>query len=345
MPEYSIGRLRGGFALVFWRDGKRHRHALGTADKGEAERRAPALYTELTRPRGKTVDALWHAYTADMTGRAVVQTMTHTWKALKNRFGRIPGDEITVADCEAHIAERRRAKIRDGTIHTELGHLRMVLVWAEKRRHISRASYILRPAKPKPKEHHLTHRQAAALIRSAGMPHVRLFIILALGTGARAAALLGLTWDRCDFTRGLIDLRDPMMTMPHKGRAVVPMNRTVRAALLEARQGALSDYVIEWGGDRVASVKRGLSAAAARAGLGRVSPHMLRHSAAVHMAEAGISMDEIAQFLGHSDVKITRDVYARFSPDHLRTAAEALEYDDLGSLNRKGTTHEAGNVQ
>ncbi len=54
---------------------------------------------------------------------------------------------------------------------------------------------------------------------------------------------------------------------------------------------------------------------------------MLRHSAAVHMAEAGIDMEEIAQYLGHNDVNVTRRVYARFSPNYLKNAASALEYD------------------
>ncbi len=53
------------------------------------------------------------------------------------------------------------------------------------------------------------------------------------------------------------------------------------------------------------------------------------HSAAVHMAEAGIPMDEIAQYLGHENVDVTRSVYARFSPTYLRKAASVLEYDDL----------------
>jgi integrase len=56
------------------------------------------------------------------------------------------------------------------------------------------------------------------------------------------------------------------------------------------------------------------------------------------MAEAGVSMEEIAQYLGHRDVGITRKVYARFSPDYLRKAAAALEYDDLadaGSVNQR----------
>jgi integrase len=68
---------------------------------------------------------------------------------------------------------------------------------------------------------------------------------------------------------------------------------------------------------------------------------MLRHSAAVHMAEAGIPMEEISQYLGHGDVNVTRTVYARFSPTYLKTAAKALEYEDevrlyQGTLPNRG---------
>ena len=134
---------------------------------------------------------------------------------------------------------------------------------------------------------------------------------------------------------GRIDLRDHGISTPHKGRAIVPMLRTTRAALLEARQGALTPWVIEWAGKPVKSVKRGLKAAAKRAGLEHVSPHMLRHSAAVHMAEDGVGMEEIAQMLGHSNVNVTRNVYARFSPDYLGRAAGALEFDDLAPQVRR----------
>jgi hypothetical protein len=92
----------------------------------------------------------------------------------------------------------------------------------------------------------------------------------------------------------------------------------------------------------VASVKRGLKAAAARAGIGKCTAHMLRHSAAVCMAESGVAMDEIAQYLGHSKVDVTRRIYARFSPDHLRAAAAALELTDLGRVRPAGPSKTAG---
>jgi integrase len=330
MSNYRIGRNCGGFVVV-WYDaaGKRHRHALDATDARGAQLEAPGVYAILTRPKGKRVSDLWTAYVADKAGRAVLVTMEHTWKALRDRFGPMQGDMITAEDCRAHVAERHANGIADGTIHNELGHLRTVLLWAEKHRLLDRASYIERPSKPKPKDDHLTKDEARVLIHNATVPHVCLYAILALGTAGRNAALLELTWDRCDFEREQILLENPEITAPHKGRAVVPMNRTVKVALLEAKAGALSLHVIEWAGKRVKSVKRALALSAKRAGLRHVSPHLLRHSAAVHMAEAGISMEEIAQYLGHSDVDVTRRIYARFSPDYLRKAAGALEYDDL----------------
>lgn len=340
MPDYRIGRLKGRFT-VEWHDsnGKRHRYRLDATDARGAAIEAPGIYATLNRPKGSTVADIWNAYLADHAGRAVAANMPHNWKALAERFGALQAEGVTIEDCRAHSEARSRAGIKPGTIATELGRLRMVLRWAEKRRLIARAPTIERPSPPKRRDLHLTRDECRALIGHAGMPHLRLYIILALATAARNRAILDLTWDRCDFARGKIDLRNPAIGRPHKGRAIVPMNRSARAALLDAHAGALTDYVVEWAGDRVQSVRRGLKAAARRAGIaGPVSPHLLRHSAAVHMAEAGIPMEEIAQYLGHEDVGVTRKVYARFSPAHLQRAAAVLDYDGSGSSNHPSTT-------
>jgi len=45
----------------------------------------------------------------------------------------------------------------------------------------------------------------------------------------------------------------------------------------------------------------------------------------VWMAEAGVPMAEIAQYMGHSDPKITYRIYARYSPTYLQRAANALQ--------------------
>jgi integrase len=327
MPEWRISRLRGEFCITWTdADGVRRRYRLSTDDRQEAERRAPARYAELTRPVGTTVADLWEGYRLDKTGRSIAETMKYTWKAIGPWFGEIEATDITTADCRAYTAGRRNAGRSDGSIHTELGHLRSVLVWAWKERMIPHAPHIERPTKPEPKEGYLTKDEAAKMLDAATAPHVALAIMLMIGTGARNEAAMQLTWDRVDFDRGMIHLRNPFDKSRRKGRASVPMNDRLRAALQTAKQGALSPYVIEWAGGPVKSIRKGIKTAGDAIGRPDVSPHMLRHSAAVWLAEDGHDMNEIAQFLGHDNPRITFRVYARYSPGHLRKLATSLEF-------------------
>lgn len=325
MSDWRLTRLRGEYCLTWYEGDIRRRYRLGTSDAKEAARRAPARYAELTRPRGSTVSDLWEGYVLDMEGRAVVGTMKHTWKALRDRFGPTEAEAVSIADCRAHTDARRKAGIKDGTIHTELGHLRMVLLWAKRNKLINSVPDIERPSKPEPKDAYLTRGEVSGMLAASISPHIVLAILLLIGTGARIAAALQLTWDRVDFERRMIQLRNPFDKAKRKGRATVPMNDTLFKALQTSHKVALSPFVIEWGGMPVKSIKRGLKAAGTAIGRPDVSPHMLRHSAAVWLAEDGHSMDEISQFMGHGDSKITARVYARYSPTHLRKLADSLE--------------------
>lgn len=332
MPEWRITKLRGELCIA-WEDerGQRRRYRLGTSDPKEAARRAPARYSELTRPTGQSVAELWQAYVRDMEGRAVVETMRHTWKAIGKRFGPMEASAITIADCREHIAERRSVRNRqnptgigDGTIHTELGHLRMVLLWAKKHQMIVDVPAIERPTKPEAKDSYLTRVEVKALIEAAKVPHIALAVRLLIGTGARIEAALQLTWDRVDFSRGMIQLRNPFDKARRKGRATVPMNDALKGYLFAAKKDAMTPFVIEWAGEPVKSIKRGIKSAGKVIKREDVSPHMLRHSAAVWLAEDGHSMWEISQFLGHNDIKTTTRIYAKFSPTHLRRLADSL---------------------
>ena len=190
---------------------------------------------------------------------------------------------------------------------------------------IGRAPHIERPAKPMPKDRWLTHAEIERLLDAAEAPHIKLAILLMLGTAGRAGAILDLTWSRVDFERGQINLRLPD-AVTRKGRAIVPMNRGLRAALSAAHEAALSDYVVEYAGGRVKSIRHGFDNAVKRAKLAGVTQHTLRHTAAVHMVSAGIPIVQVAQFLGHSNTATTYAVYARFAPEHLREAADVLDF-------------------
>lgn len=271
------------------------------------------------------MEAIWKAYSETVIGRPVHESMEYTGRSVLPWFGAFRPDQIAVHDCKAYIADRKRAGLKDGTIWTQLGKLRTCLNWAEKTGLIERAPYVERPSKPAPKDGYLVREDIQRLLEAECAPHIKLAIRLMLSTAARVTAVLELTWDRVDFERRQINLRTG--EGQRKGRAIVPMTDSLRLALMEAQKAALSDHVVEWAGGPVKSIKKGFKAAAVQAGLPNISPHVLRHTAAVHMAEAGIPMDEIAQYLGHSDSRITASTYARYSPEHLRKAARALEFD------------------
>jgi integrase len=186
------------------------------------------------------------------------------------------------------------------------------------------APVIVAPAPSKPRERYLTKAERDKLLESIETPHVRLFVILALTTGARMGALLDLTWDRVDLERGLIDLNPAGRDITNKRRTVVPIN-SGRSALEEAQKAALTDHVIEYGGKPVASVKRAIAAAARRSGV-PCSPHVFRHTAAVWMAEADVPMEKIAQYWATRQPAITFATYARFSPRFMADAAAALDW-------------------
>ncbi len=67
----------------------------------------------------------------------------------------------------------------------------------------------------------------------------------------------------------------------------VPINDVLSPLLADAKSGALNDWVIEYKGGPIASIRNGFEAASKRSCM-HCTPYMLGHSAAVWMAEARI---------------------------------------------------------
>lgn len=323
MPEYRLVRHRGKFSLAY-RDERRGRIriALGTADRGLAEARARELWRLRCQPASERIADLWPPYAADRKASvARKDRFDDIWKPLEPFFGHKLGKAITRDDCKAYHQARKREGRSNSTIRTELEFLRACLRW-----HYGKdAPAIWLPPPSKPRERYLTKPQANELLAHIEAPHVRLFVELALATGARMSALLDLQWSQVDMDRGIADLNPAGREITNKRRTIVPLTERAMTALREARVAALTDYVIEYAEAPVKSVRKAIDSAARRSGI-PCSPHVLRHSAGVWAAEAGRSMDEIAQFLGHTTTAITSRVYARFSPEYQRGVSRALEF-------------------
>ncbi|MDB5375335.1 MAG: site-specific integrase [Belnapia sp.] len=152
--------------------------------------------------------------------------------------------------------------------------------------------------------------------------HIRVFVLLGLHTAARTAAVLGLTWQQVDLERGRLSYGTGR---GNKGRArSVPIAPELMATLEPARDLATSDYVVEFAGSGVQSVRTGFAAACRRASLAGVTPHTLRHTAATWMAQERVPLWEIAGLLGQKDTAMIERVYGHHSPDHLRVASTAI---------------------
>lgn len=284
MQQFRIGRLNGRYTVV-WNllDGRRRRFRPEAPSRKEAEAEALDLIRKeaMEKSEGTTAD-LWPMYLAEREGRQAHATMTSTAKAILPAFGHLRPDQITVQDCRSYATRAMAAGKPPGTAWTELGHLRIVLNWAERKGLIEKAPLIELPKKPAPKDRYLTRDEIKRLLGAEAAPHIALAIRLMLGTAGRQGAILELTWDRVDFRRRQIDLRVDGAS-PRKGRAIVPMNNMLFDALTEAKSAALSDHVIEWSGKSVESIRRGFSRAVADAKLRDASMHTLQHTSAVHM--------------------------------------------------------------
>jgi integrase len=139
------------------------------------------------------------------------------------------------------------------------------------------------------------------------------------------SAILDLRWEQVDFKHRTINFNQAGREQTNKRRPEVPVNGRAFSALEEASRGALTDFVIEWDGQQVKSIKKAIRMAAKRSGV-PCSPHVFRHTAGVWMAQADVHMPKISQFLGHTSTRVTEQTYARYSPSFMKDAAAALEF-------------------
>lgn len=322
MPEYTLTRHRGRWAVTFREGEQRLRISTGTADRGLAEARAGEIWQARTAAPSERIADLWPRYVKDrIADGARADRFKAHWTALEPHFGHRLGTAITREDCRVYAEARRQAGYSPSTIKTDLELLRACLRW----RYGVEAPRIWIPPASKPRDTWLTKDQARELVDAAKSPHIKLFLILGLTTGARAGAILDLTWDRVHFEQGTIDYRPSGRNQTNKRRTVVPMNSRARAALEEAYQARLTDHVIEFAGKPVASVKKAIERLSAGTGI-PFSPHVLRHTCAVWLAQDNVPMQKIAQYLGHTSTRVTEAVYARYSPSFMKDASAAAMF-------------------
>lgn len=330
-PNYKLAERGGRFHVEWWAEGRSHRVPCGTTSRAEAEAFLAQFIAGASTPAAPaatTISVILDGYLADRKERvAAYDTLEAAVAALQRHLGGLLPEHVTKEVARLYRRQRhaegyqvgppdaRRTKpVKDGTVIRELVTLRAAIRWAVSAKWIPADAepYIETPSTPPPRDRWLTREEATALLGSCGLFHVRVFVALALYTLARSGAILDLRWDRVDLVRRTIDYGQGH---GNKRRVVAPINDPLLETLQVARELAVSDWVVEFAGRQVGSIKTGFAAACKRAGLKGVTPHILRHTGATWMAQDGVPMRDIAGLLGHGNTSTTERVYAKHHPD------------------------------
>lgn len=229
----------GVWNLRLFEAGRVRSRSTGSRDRAVAERVLAHTLIEQARPKlpaSPTVASVLDAWLGHKTriGQREVKSKAGN---LSRHLGWLTIADYRPAHTRSYIAARRESGISPGTIIAELGILSTALRWAASEQLITAAPIIKHNLTAEPRERWLTRDEADLLLAACRRPHVRLFVLLGLHTGARTGAMLELTWDRVDLERRIVNYG---VKAGGKPRSVVPINDTLLPMLREARETATS---------------------------------------------------------------------------------------------------------
>lgn len=285
-----------------------------------------------------TMAATMHRYVEQISGTLRSSTVKNAELTLREFALLITAEDPTVS-CVAELQRRHverykgwlleRPAARGGPLHRHtvrdrLGTLRTFLRRLDEWDADDRPARQLvfdsdMPIADEPLPRFLDDAAAAKLLAAARQdpdPFARLAIEILARTGMRRSEMLGLTIDAVVQIGSAYWLRVPVGKM-HTDR-YVPLHPQLKALLddwLQHRpEGLRSDLLFTDHGSPVnaSRIEAAVRNAADRAGLGRVTPHQLRHTLATQAINRGMSLEAIAALLGHRSLSMTR-VYARIA--------------------------------
>lgn len=324
--NYDLQRNRYGYFEIRWTEGRSRSVSTGKKERDEAQQFLDQWLAGRQAPRtdGPTIGAILDSYLDAKKEKASIGSLRAIANQLKPQFENLRPGHVTQPLVIAYAKRRQLQRRSNSTIVSDLLILRAACNWAvtSKIPGAEKAIFEMPVRRSKPRERWLTKDEGKRLEDACVAPHLRLFVIMGLTTGARMEAILTLPWEQVDFVGNRIDFGEGN---GNKRRAVVPINKKLRAALLEAHAQATCKTVIEFGGHKVTDIRTGLHAACRRARIERIGAHVLRHSAATWMVMDGVPTARIARYLGTTEAMIEK-VYGKHDPEYLQDAAAALEF-------------------
>jgi integrase len=260
---------------------------------------------------------------------------------LNDFFGDMVVAEIRGKVCREFAEDRGN----EGGARRDLEVLRAAVNYYHGEHSLDMAPKITLPEKGTPRQRWLTRQEIARLIRAARnekqCKHLVRLILIGLYTGTRLSATLSLQWmpntngGHVDIEKGVIYRKADRERVAHNKRKTpvkVPPRllrflrywRTADTSLDEEGREIRLRYAVHFRGEKIVKPHKAFRTIRAAAGFGDdVTPHVLRHTRATWLAQAGIDAHEAAASLGLTVEEFER-TYSHTSPDFQKAAANAF---------------------
>lgn len=152
-------------------------------------------------------------------------------------------------------------------------------------------------------------------------------VVLLLDTGARYGEIANINWSAIDLDKGTINLWRPKV----RNESIIYMTTRVKNILTRRYESRVSDEYLftNQDGQPRGYQSKGIRAAFKRANIEDFKIHDLRHTCASRLVQSGLSLYEVANILGHTDISTTQ-VYAHLERKDVSVKAR----DILENLHR-----------
>lgn len=258
-------------------------------------------------------------------------------KAWRDALGELTLDQLTTAAINDALTEFADEDYRDGrprqaaTLNRHADLLRSVLNIAVKEWQwltINPALGAHRSPEPAGRVRFLSDDERQRLLvacKESRSPDLYPAVLVALATGLRKGELLSLRWSQIDLDTGTVTLDDPTKTKTGVRRAVhvtgLPLELLAERAKivkLEAARTKLTGKKIDADGELIfpGDIRSAWETALIKADVKNFKWHDLRHTHASYLAMNGATPSELAEALGHADLKMVRR-YAHLSRPHM----------------------------
>ena len=243
----------------------------------------------------------------------------HYNRAVKE-FGNTEVNNITIPDVQKYVNKLAKQRLAHKTVKSALNVLSLIFDYAimEKQININPCQYAKIPQGLTRKERELPDEEQIEKVIDGVNCHFGEFAYLLLHTGLRRGEALALHSDNIDFEKKLIYVRQSVYFKSNRPELKPPKteagNREVflldcLIPILKNKKG----YI--FGGETPMSeqaFRRAWERYQKESGV-TITPHQLRHAFATILYENDINAKSAQKLLGHSDYKVTLQIYTHIS--------------------------------